>query len=189
MYGSEQDWPTMASDPTFHLRNVVHLPAQGQTLIQVEFEMGWPASREHVRRIKGGKATFDPDHFWVMQSFDCKVEYWRPKDQPPSVMNVSESYKYTYDGDFPIAEKAVRREKVLGRRDDAFETQDEYHLALEDVPESAFTLSAFGFPEPGAVGHHVPWFLWAALIGLLCLGLAVLLRWQAKRAARPMANP
>ena len=65
-----------------------------------------------------------------------------------------------------------------------YETEAEYNLTLEDLPESEFTLSAFGFPEPtGFARRRVPWVWWAASVGIVCIALALLVRrWGQPRA-------
>jgi hypothetical protein len=47
-----------------------------------------------------------------------------------------------------------------------------------DVPLEEFTLSAFGLPEPpGIPVERSRLYLWIALAGIFCLGIAALIRW------------
>jgi len=57
------------------------------------------------------------------------------------------------------------------------------------APEAEFTLSAFGLPEPTWLAKTpTPWYWWIALAGIVCLGLASLFRWLARRARRTAAG-
>jgi hypothetical protein len=63
-------------------------------------------------------------------------------------------------------------------------------LALKDLPESDFTLSAFGFPEPEGVVWNRPqgWYLWIALCAFGALAVALLVRFWRRRYHGPDAN-
>jgi hypothetical protein len=62
--------------------------------------------------------------------------------------------------------------------------RSELTISTRDLPESDFTLSAFGFPEPPGVEwkRPFPYYLVAAGVGTLCLG-AFFFRARARRAA------
>jgi hypothetical protein len=63
----------------------------------------------------------------------------------------------------------------------------EFQLMERDgIPESEFTLSAFGLPEPVELQgprSQTRWYLWAGVAGILCLALGAGLRWRAQRIA------
>jgi hypothetical protein len=56
-------------------------------------------------------------------------------------------------------------------------------FSLDDPPESDFTLSAFGLPEPPGIEWNkpFPWYLVFAGIGTACLGVFFFLRSRSKR--------
>jgi hypothetical protein len=58
-------------------------------------------------------------------------------------------------------------------------------VSTREVPESDFTLSAFGFPEPPGVEwkRPFPYYLVAAGVGTVCLGAFFFFRVRARRAA------
>jgi len=63
------------------------------------------------------------------------------------------------------------------------ETKETTDFSLNDPPESEFTLSAFGLPEPPGIEWKkpFPWYLVLATIGALCLAVFLFLRSRAKR--------
>lgn len=63
------------------------------------------------------------------------------------------------------------------------ETKEETVFSLNDSPESEFTLSAFGLPEPPGIEWKkpFPWYLVFAGIGIVCLGIFFFLRSRAQR--------
>ena len=66
-------------------------------------------------------------------------------------------------------------------------TKDILKISTRDLPESDFTLSAFGFPEPPGVEWKkpFPYYLVAAGVGVVCMGVFFFLRLrsQHKRAS------
>jgi hypothetical protein len=66
----------------------------------------------------------------------------------------------------------------------------EYQLKVdEQVPDTDFTLTAFGLPEPSPIHPPTRWYLWLAMAGLLCLGVAALFRRLARRGENSIQKP
>lgn len=63
------------------------------------------------------------------------------------------------------------------------ESQEETTFSLDDPPESDFTLSAFGLPEPPGIEWKkpFPWYLVFASTGTACLGVFFFLRARGRR--------
>lgn len=64
-----------------------------------------------------------------------------------------------------------------------FRVRSNVAVSMHDLPESDFTLSAFGFPEPPGVewSKPFPWYLMVTGIGMACLGAFFFLRARARR--------
>jgi hypothetical protein len=60
-----------------------------------------------------------------------------------------------------------------------------------NLPDDAFTLSAFGLPEPAEATRSrvVPWHLWLSIAGTLCIVLGAVFYWLKKRAATAATSP
>ncbi|HZT82686.1 MAG TPA: hypothetical protein VFA26_20825, partial [Gemmataceae bacterium] len=79
---------------------------------------------------------------------------------------------------FPILKSIVRTWA------DAKYTQEFDLTERNDVPDSEFTLSAFGLPEPAELQgkpSRVRWYLWAGVAGICCLALGAGFHWRSKR--------
>jgi hypothetical protein len=85
---------------------------------------------------------------------------------------VTNEYQETRDG-FPIHKRLVLVSRVVRspEKSDDYEKTYEFDFREGDVPESDFTLAAFGLPEP--LGMAIPkksrWYLWFIAGGVGCL--------------------
>ena len=77
-----------------------------------------------------------------------------------------------------------------------FQTENTYDFDFREgeVPESDFTLSAFGLPEPKgmALPKSSRWYLWFIAGGVICLGVGVLsgaVSSRKRSSSRPPADP
>ena len=151
--------------------------------MKVEFSIDWSASAENPRRFKGGRATFDPALSWVMTACELQLDAWIPDKKAVCARTIVQSYEYRMGKDnFPILSRMVTREESTGEGYDQ-EIQATYALEPEDVPKSAFTLSAFGFPEPEGPAMRPWWSLWAVGASLVCIAAAAVWWWFLRRKA------
>jgi hypothetical protein len=168
----------------FSLKRITPEVRDGREWAKVEFEYRSQGNPK-VPSITGW-VLYDPDHYWVIRAFDLQLS-WAGVEGGSGTMAAAYDYQDAGDG-FPILKRIVRRFNLPEK---AYGTDDTYEFDLReaDVPESDFTLSAFGFPEPISAQRPTRWYLWATLAGGICLGLAALLRWRARRAARTPGRP
>lgn len=180
--GLDSYWPTITADPGFVVLRAAPRAVGNRMLFEVQFEMPPSQSPSYSLRLMSGRVVFDPDHLWVMQSADVNIESAGPR-RKPNRRAIGTVYDYAYEADgFPILKKYVETENVVGKG--KYVTEQEYSLSFGDIPESEFTLSAFGFPEPNwTTNTGTRWFLWAAIGGIGCIGIAFLLRhWLRTRS-------
>jgi LPXTG-motif cell wall-anchored protein len=92
------------------------------------------------------------------------------------------SYRAEADGGFRPPERVVDVATGPGGWEKEEFVFTKYEKA--SIPDDAFTLSAFGLPEPaGAVrSTAMPWYLWLGLAGGLCLALGGFFYWLKRRA-------
>jgi hypothetical protein len=130
-----------------------------------------------------GSMVLDPDHYWVLLEDNARCE-WEDKSLGGvmSVVSVAE-YNYADDG-LPILRRLVRRQNTPAPGKEV-EATFVFELREAQLPESEFTLSAFGLPEIADAPQRSSWYFWAGAAGLTCVVLAALL-WR--RAARSGAT-
>jgi hypothetical protein len=135
--------------------------------------------RSTDRRVPGfsGWAQYDPENQWVLSGFDFRYR---------SIDGTTGSKAATFEYRQNAEKHAIlKRIELRWRNSRGYDGQHVYDFDFHDghAPESEFTLSEFGFPEPGGVppAKLTPWFLWFSLAGGGCLLAGVLLRWRARR--------
>jgi hypothetical protein len=172
-------------DPGFALGRVTRVTRNYGQAVKVEFSYR-NADKPQIPSSIDGWVLYDPQHFWVVRECEAQYEWTSVKGSTASA-TVAYEYEETADG-FPIPKRINKRVKNAAKGDES-EFRYEFGLKEADVPESDFTLSAFGLPEPGGVRRPIPWYLWAALLGVVCLSAAALLQWRARRRAGRAESP
>lgn len=185
----KEDWFNMVSSPNFHLKGIT-ANKNGDGFVNVDFEMEWFPTKEYPIRVKSGRVWFDPDHLWVMKKCEYKLEWYGGETKTVGFSrNCTKTFYYRYDSNnFPIINKIIYRSiDAKGKPD--YEEHYDYNLIFEDVPESAFTLSAFGFPEPNWESpRQTPWYLYAGLGGIVCIVIGLIFRMWANRRTKIYTN-
>jgi hypothetical protein len=179
--------PEVSKDGDFSVRSASPVLVDGQALVRVEFAARpkkW-TTKSHPNEtdwmpLRGGWLVFDPEKYWVIR--ECHVEFqnWGAGAADVRLMDGKFEYKEGKKG-FPVLKRIVRGFPLSGSRQTI-----EFDLSeKDDVPDSDFTLSAFGLPEPAELKTARPqaWYIWAGLAGGVCLALGGGLRWMAKRRA------
>jgi hypothetical protein len=138
-----------------------------------------PGPKERVPSARG-YFRLKKDQMWIVLGYE--VELSSGFQNPPATVfqRLTVEYQSLADG-FPIPKRVIVYHKgELKGEPREVEGILEYDLREEDIPDSAFLLSAYGMPEPKNVatprsGQNF-WFLGAIVGGLACLVLAVILR-------------
>jgi hypothetical protein len=140
---------------------------------------------------RSGVVVLDPSRDWVIRRTELEEEQ--------QVGKVKVTGKYTGRIDYKESgEQHVIKSETRHRIWNNGALVNEITLLSEierrprkSIPESEFTLSAFGLPEPHwARPKSKPWYLWFAIAGLVCLslgaGVAFVKRRRAARALKPL---
>jgi hypothetical protein len=170
----------IVQQPEFRVIRTRRVQRLGEELAEVTFD----CPREVKARgnpVQGGTLVLDPRRFWCIRSYDVRTKTASGRGHLKfQVVNWEE-----VDG-LPVPRHAVlHTESTNDGHKNKQKWQFEYDLSVPDrlSPDGDFTLSAFGLPEPEGLGRGrgIRWYLWAGVLGVVCLSLAVLLRWRARR--------
>jgi hypothetical protein len=172
--------PDLLRSPDFTLTSVTGQHENGEQLVRVIFAYS-PRDKDLLR---GGWIDLDPIHDWVIRRAELELQ----GDGQPKIKYAAQ-YKYKEGSDHhPIILKSSHKSTTTQGDRVLFwyEIVTDFDLQEESyAPETEFTLSAFGFPEPfGMTPKRTPWYLWLGLAGALCVALgAVFLRLKRRAAA------
>ncbi len=136
--------------------NGVVLNGESSGLLKIDIKSGCLLETSGVYSLNGVKnissTTFD---------------YLTVRNGPPRLMKVVEKIK-SITGDKTAFDR---------RKESSFSYSDE-----QEAPESSFSLTFFGMPEPNGVvwPKPTPWYLWFSAAGLVCLAFMVWFRRKSK---------
>ena len=183
--------PFLIEQVEFTVHSVNPVTVGTSELAKVEFEYQ-PKDSKGVNTgdlspVKAGWVLLDPNRYWLIHKFEAQVEY------PGLWKGPIEGYvEYDASQVVPIPKKRILKQKRMNSDGSLgeYESRFEFEMTEAEAPESEFYLSAFGLPEPIlATPRPTRWYLWGALAAGLCLLLAVLLRWRAKRSCWTTISP
>lgn len=174
--------PTLIKDPDFIIKTIKTQVIDGLRVIRLDFDY----SNKGSVWTKGGWMVLDPEHDWIIREY--VVHHGQPeKLYLHQVIQIQEGTNHhpivtrkTWRTFFRKKEKQNKDEKQFGIGE-IEETQQEV-VERSEPPLEEFTLSAFGLPEPPGIqvaGSRL--HLWIALAGIVCISIAVLIRWQLRR--------
>lgn len=167
--------PEVMNDPAFKVTEVKPQGIDGQPLVRIDFD--YPSPSKPGLCIRGWMAL-DPDHDWILREY----EIYRG---PPPEIFMHFTYQIREGTDrHPMMTRQTWQWNSKGERKWEERGEAEWQVVENsDVPLEEFTLSAFGLPEPpGIPVQRSRLHLWIALGGILCICIAALIRWQARRA-------
>jgi hypothetical protein len=179
--------PEMFRMSAFEAVDVVSAPQDGQELVRITFRYS-PEDRENDR-LRGGILVLDPSRDWVIRRAELDLE---------AIGETTGPWKYIHEyqyKDGPNGHPLLTRTELRNSQWDRGAISYEFYSVGETnmherkvIPESEFTLSAYGLPEPDwAPPKRTLWYLWLGLAGILCLmagaGLAWLKKWRSSHVA------
>jgi hypothetical protein len=180
--------PDFCAAPGFRLHKLSEVAEDGETLLRVDFSSAGGfvkvvtidgLHRNGHQGVRGGHFFLDPQACYTIRAFELQCD---EPQLPRYTLSGRIEYRRSADG-FPILVKKVSEGRapadaggrVLSR------SVREYDLKEEPPPaESAFTLSAFGLPEPAEYRRPTPWYWYLAAGGIVALigGAVLRRRWR-----------
>lgn len=163
------------ADPGFVVENVLPVRCDARECVEVAFRFD-PSASSLKSRVRSGTVVLDPRRRWVLARSELHLANGNDE------VVATTTFEYV---DTPSAWPVLRRYQVdsVGYRPEIHRLVFEHDTSVDaEIPDSAFTLSAFGLPEPAQPGGGRLWFLWLNLAAVVCICLAVLLRKRALRA-------
>jgi hypothetical protein len=162
---------SVVTDPTF---SVIDYSESADGSITVHFAIKSEEKGFQISSLRGGRFTCDPNQSWAVQSSEIELR----------VPSVFESAAYgPASGDFLNLTSVTYR--VSGKPENGgAEVTWESQISSKkcELPPEAFTLSAFGLPEPVSKAERIRFWIW---INAIALALIVLAFWLRSRAANP----
>lgn len=160
----------ISTEPGFVLKRVTSEVREGMELARVEFEH--PSQGGYRDPSIKGSVFYDPNRYWINIAYDLQIMH---EEVPGFKGTKTAMYEYQETGDgFPIPRRIIVRGNFSRPgKSSNLETIYELDFRETDVPESAFTLPAFGFPEPQGVSppRTSRWYLWFIAFGGVSLAL------------------
>jgi hypothetical protein len=173
---------TFVKLPGFKIVDTTESEYHGLKAIDVHFECSQPPSKTHSF-IRSGTIKLLPSKSWVVVASEVHFS----SDQHSSTKSSRVEECYHLESNYPLPKRIVTAavstftEGYTSRRNDKLEYN--LYYPTSPPPDSDFTLSAYGLPEPQGVTWERPTpryvYLLAAAGGFTLL--AVVLRWLARR--------
>lgn len=185
-------WRTRLSDlvsnPSFQIKKTTTESRDGQEFARIDYSCVFDEPQQRIRRQ--GSIYFDPSRCWCIRqvkeaevifhdgvlhrTMDWDIQYKTIDHQFgfPLIQSLSMKWDGTYEKD---------------KRKSAGTLTAECEWQVNDrLPDSEFTLSAFGLPEPVGVSWKkpIPTYVWILGAAAACGALAVLFRYLARRRLR-----
>lgn len=181
------------ADPTITVLKVSKEQDNGHELIRVDYAYSRDDS-ENAHQVRArGSLFLDPSRSWCVRRSQLSSTSTRKGE--PLLESAYEREFETVDhpSGFPLIKTCISRDnqypyKTKKRLVSTTRTDYEWEVN-NSVPDSEFTLSAFGLPEPGGaelVKKPMPIYLWILIGAGVCAVLALGFRYLARR---PRAKP
>ncbi len=165
--------------PGFKIDRATPVGRTGKNLVRVDFSYDPPAGIDSRLAVLPSWFLFDPSAYWSIQAYDIQKSWGN------IIGNIE--YGDRIDG-FPVQKQIV--EYVRDKQGGELKVVVDFNkLERKVVPESEFTLSAFGLPEPtfkSPVHRGFQIFLLAIACGIVAICLRVYFR---KKAAAVQQQP
>lgn len=169
---------TMAQQPEFRVIGCRTVHLSGDNLVEVTFDYSHDV-KPGGNPVQGGTLVLDPQRFWSLRYYDVRIR----SDRGQGTLKFKVLKWHEMDG-LPVPDSAVlETDTVINKIQNQQKWEYTYELRVPDsLPlDSEFTLSAFGLPEPQVTRPGIPWYLWAASLGVCFLSVGVFFRWRARR--------
>lgn len=178
----------MVKDPEFKLGRVTAVLRDSREFVRVEFSHQPRRSRDEAPDLTGW-LLLDPASYWVIKEGKLKARYLSG-----ATGTITLAYLYVENNQgIPIPLQTVhyvQHSWLGGERSETWVSECDFYEDA-NLPESEFTLSAFGFPEPPGVAWErpTPWWLYGIVAGFALVILSGILYKAVGRWRTPAAKP
>ncbi len=175
----DQNLASLIEGSKINVTKVVAEKTNNPGRVSAEFQYsGGPSNLPQL----SGRMLLSPENLWCVLGFDSFFE----TDGTKTILRAKNEFK-TYHEVYPVPVR-TSFEWVNQAREGATRVRQvtlEFDLREDaNVPESHFTLSAFGLPEPKGITWREPsrWHLWFIAAGIIAAGVGLALHRARRRA-------
>ncbi len=162
----------------YKIQKISSCKRDGADAVQIDFDCSHPVRRIPFSPVQGGTVFLDPSRNWCILGYDLKAEWGDGKGS----ISTAFAYRNSREG-MPIVLKVNSVTKNSSNSLLGSERAGEYDLREPDRPpaDEAFTLSAYGLPEPEGSGPSNARYWIVAGVGVALVAAAIGLRRAARR--------
>jgi hypothetical protein len=174
------------SDPFFKVTKFAKEIQNGREMVQVDYIYNHEHGDSHVRNR--GSLWLDPSQCWCIRRSKFSIEATTRGERSADTDADVVCETLDHPSGFPILKSVTEQFKIFqykSKRKTEGSSKKDYELEVNtNVPDSEFTLSAFGLPEPGGaepVKKPIPMYIWILIAAGVCGALAFAFRYLARR--------
>lgn len=177
-YPTPMDPWTVEKLPGFLLHSF-STDGQGQKRIQLNFEYQVEDSERKRIAVANCQVDFDLEPI----CYPIKSHQVMKNGDEETILDWSNEVKKNSEKKYDVKYFSCLKKTKKAVVTKYVELEEETAFSLDDPPESDFTLSAFGLPEPPGIEwkRPFPWYLVFGIIGTACLGAFFFLRARGRR--------
>jgi hypothetical protein len=189
-YSKSSSLRQAVSNPSFKVTKAAKEIQNGQELVRVDYIYNYVmhrADQDHQVRSQGS-LWLDPSRCWCIRRLKSLYETTIRGERSYHTEEEVVCETIDHPSGFPILKSRTDRFKMIGYKSKQkidVTSKIDYDLEVNDrVPDSEFTLSAFGLPEPEGetVKKPIPLYVWIFIGAGVCVMLALGFRYLARRA-------
>ena len=167
---------------------VSKISEKGRELVRLDFNDLHEDAKAGMRSENSGWLILDPSRCWCVLRTKTLSKVTSKGVHTTSIENEVEFETVDHPSGFPLVKTKTSRSMLHTYRGKEAKTNSrsttDYEWEVNDrVPDSEFTLTAFGLPEPGSepVKKSTPLYVWILVAAGVCAVLAVGFRHLARR--------
>lgn len=175
-------------DPSITIQKMSKEQDNGHELIRLDYTYSRDDSENRVQVRARGSIYLDPSRCWCVRR--SKLSSTSTRKGTPSLDSEYERQFEVIDhsSGFPLVKSQTSHDNLYPYKTKkrlVSTSRTDYEWKMDDsVPESEFTLSAFGLPEPGGaepVKKPIPMYVWILMAAGACGAMAFTFRLLARR--------
>lgn len=176
--------------PMYEFTKVTKEMEDGRELIRIDYTSSYNDSQTESQSKGSGSLLLDPSHCWCLRRLKTSSKSTRKGAPVRDAEHIIEFEVIEHPSGFPVVKTQLSRDITYlykTKKRWVSTTKTDYEWKVDDtVPDSEFTLTAFGLPEPGSepVKKTVPLYVWVLVAAGVCAALALGFRYLAQRRSR-----